>query len=345
MEIFRGRSATPLFTVMMLIALQPSGSVSINATDPRAPKIIFPKFCNCPPSLQTEPWAARMDPAQPSAMHYMISTTSASGDELNILFSSSTNAIGYQLDEICEEIAVDEPPVACASATCPPSPPPWPLYFRESTAPRGCHEISLLPTLTKETDLDLTAFWILLMLYLFYGLALVCEEFFVPAINLLCEKLSISDDVAGATLLAMGCNAPELFASAISVFVADSTVGVGTIVGSTPFNVFCITAGCALGASSVLELDPWLIGRELLALGTSIALFFWVMDDYIVEWYEALVMVLFYVAVYVPIVTAFPKVKAVILHMSNVTMRLRAASAPTPQPRLAESAVSSRREL
>ena len=296
MEIFRGRSATPLFTVMMLIALQPSGSVSINATDPRAPKIIFPKFCNCPPSVQAEPWAARMDPAQPSAMHYMISTASASGDELNILFSSSTNTIGYQLDEICEDIAVDEPPVACASATCPPSPPPWPLYFRESTTPRGCHEISLLPTLTKETDLYLTALWILLMLYLFYGLALVCEEFFVPAINLLCEKLSISDDVAGATLLAMGCNAPELFASAISVFVADSTVGVGTIVGSTPFNVFCITAGCALGASSVLELDPWLIGRELLALGISIALFFWVMDDYIVEWYEALVMVLFYVA-------------------------------------------------
>ena len=39
----------------------------------------------------------------------------------------------------------------------------------------------------------------------------------MPALNLLCERKGIPEDVAGATLLAAGCNAPELFASLIGV--------------------------------------------------------------------------------------------------------------------------------
>jgi Ca2+/Na+ antiporter len=39
---------------------------------------------------------------------------------------------------------------------------------------------------------------------MFWGLAAVCEEYFVPALNILCEELNIPDDVAGATLMAAG---------------------------------------------------------------------------------------------------------------------------------------------
>lgn len=39
------------------------------------------------------------------------------------------------------------------------------------------------------------------LMYMFAGLAIVCDEYFVPALEVLTEKLDVSDDVAGATLM------------------------------------------------------------------------------------------------------------------------------------------------
>ncbi|ETN81882.1 K+-dependent Na+/Ca+ exchanger family protein [Necator americanus] len=66
---------------------------------------------------------------------------------------------------------------------------------------------------------------------MFVSLAIVCDEFFVPSLAVLTEKLSISDDVAGATFMAAGGSAPEFFTSVIGVFIAQNNVGIGTIVG------------------------------------------------------------------------------------------------------------------
>lgn len=63
---------------------------------------------------------------------------------------------------------------------------------------------------------------------MFVALAIVCDEFFVPSLGVLTEKLDISDDVAGATFMAAGGSAPELFTSVIGVFIAKSNVGIGT---------------------------------------------------------------------------------------------------------------------
>ena len=62
------------------------------------------------------------------------------------------------------------------------------------------------------------------------GLAVVCDDFFVPSLEVICEKLSLSEDVAGATFMAIGSSAPELFTSVVGV-IQDTDVGVGTIVG------------------------------------------------------------------------------------------------------------------
>ena len=77
--------------------------------------------------------------------------------------------------------------------------------------------------------------------YMFYCLALVCDDFFLPALELLTERLQLTDDVAGATFMAAGSSAPELFTSLIGVFVTKDDVGTGTIVGSGVFNVLCAT--------------------------------------------------------------------------------------------------------
>ena len=127
------------------------------------------------------------------------------------------------------------------------------------------------------------------VVYMFYGLAHVCEDFLVPALELLCERYNIPDDVAGATLLAAGCNAPELFASIVSVFIDHSTVGAGTVVGSAPFNLLCIPGGAALVVGGQLALRPWLMAREIFSLTIALLLFQGVMYDFVVYWSAALI--------------------------------------------------------
>ncbi|KAI4833365.1 hypothetical protein KUCAC02_016273 [Chaenocephalus aceratus] len=65
-------------------------------------------------------------------------------------------------------------------------------------------------------------------------------------LTVITEKLQISDDVAGATFMAAGGSAPELFTSVIGVFVSHSNVGIGTIVGSAVFNILFVIGMCAV---------------------------------------------------------------------------------------------------
>ncbi|XP_009704803.1 PREDICTED: sodium/potassium/calcium exchanger 3-like, partial [Cariama cristata] len=89
---------------------------------------------------------------------------------------------------------------------------------------------------------------VLCAVYMFYALAIVCDDFFVPSLEKICERLHLSEDVAGATFMAAGSSAPELFTSVIGVFITKGDVGVGTIVGSAVFNILCIIGVCGLFA-------------------------------------------------------------------------------------------------
>lgn len=66
--------------------------------------------------------------------------------------------------------------------------------------------------------------------FCFLALAIICDDFFVPSLEAISEKLDLSEDVAGATFMAAGSSAPELFTSVAGVTV-ESDVGIGTIVG------------------------------------------------------------------------------------------------------------------
>ena len=63
--------------------------------------------------------------------------------------------------------------------------------------------------------------------------------------------MNLSSDVAGATFMAAGSSAPELFTSMIGVFVAKGDVGVGTIVGSAVFNILFVIGVCGLVTTQV----------------------------------------------------------------------------------------------
>uniref|UniRef100_A0A8C8ZPK3 Solute carrier family 24 member 4 n=1 Tax=Prolemur simus TaxID=1328070 RepID=A0A8C8ZPK3_PROSS len=114
----------------------------------------------------------------------------------------------------------------------------------------------------KERQHGAVLLHILGALYMFYALAIVCDDFFVPSLEKICEKLHLSEDVAGATFMAAGSSTPELFASVIGVFITHGDVGVGTIVGSAVFNILCIIGVCGLFAGQVVRLTWWAVCRD-----------------------------------------------------------------------------------
>lgn len=134
-------------------------------------------------------------------------------------------------------------------------------------------------------------------LYLFLGLAIVCDEFFVPSLELISERLDLTEDVAGATFMAAGSSAPELFTSVADAFGPKNSLGVGTIVGSAMFNILVIVAMAAAAAKSTLIIDWRPLVRDAAWYTFSLILlvvFILTPERGMVEWHEGLIMVIAY---------------------------------------------------
>lgn len=155
---------------------------------------------------------------------------------------------------------------------------------------------TVVPWVSIDTG-GVAAIWIILycigMLWMFTAMAIVCDEYFVPGLEVIAEELQVSEDVAGATLMAAGGSAPELFTSLIGAF-QETDVGFGTIVGSAVFNVLFVIGMCAIYSKTLLELTWWPLFRDCCyyTFGLSmLAMFFkagWSSD--FIDWWEALIL-------------------------------------------------------
>lgn len=145
------------------------------------------------------------------------------------------------------------------------------------------------------------AVWYFLgVLYTFLAIAIVCDELFVPAIEEMSgdRHLNLSMDVAGATLMAAGGSAPELFTSLFGTFVTEDEVGIGTVVGSAVFNVLFVIAMCALCTTEVLQLTWWPLFRDSLYYSIGLVVlgvFVGVVSKGEIELWEAIVLFLMYI--------------------------------------------------
>ncbi|XP_031746291.1 sodium/potassium/calcium exchanger 2 isoform X3 [Xenopus tropicalis] len=132
------------------------------------------------------------------------------------------------------------------------------------------------------------------MIYMFIALAVVCDEFFVPSLTVITEKLGISDDVAGATFMAAGGSAPELFTSLIGVFISHSNVGIGTIVGSAVFNILFVIGMCALFSKEILNLTWWPLFRDVSFYIVGLIMLITFFLDNFIQWWESLLLLVAY---------------------------------------------------
>ncbi|XP_042584683.1 sodium/potassium/calcium exchanger 3-like isoform X3 [Cyprinus carpio] len=135
---------------------------------------------------------------------------------------------------------------------------------------------------------------VLCAVYMFYALAIVCDKYFVPSLEKISENLQLSEDVAGATFMAAGSSAPELFTSLIGVFITKGDVGVGTIVGSAVFNILVIIGVCGIFTGQTVAVTWWSLFRDSLYYIFSVLALILVIYDERVVWWESMLLISMY---------------------------------------------------
>ncbi|XP_029918034.1 sodium/potassium/calcium exchanger 3-like [Myripristis murdjan] len=135
---------------------------------------------------------------------------------------------------------------------------------------------------------------VLCAVYMFHALAIVCDVYFVPSLEKISENLQLSEDVAGATFMAAGSSAPELFTSLIGVFITKGDLGVGTIVGSAVFNILVIIGICGIFSGQPISLSWWPLFRDSVFYILSIVVLILVIFDEQVIWWETIILISMY---------------------------------------------------
>eukprot|EP00931_Biecheleriopsis_adriatica_P050778 TRINITY_DN29424_c0_g1_i1.p1 TRINITY_DN29424_c0_g1~~TRINITY_DN29424_c0_g1_i1.p1 ORF type:complete len:572 (+),score=115.71 TRINITY_DN29424_c0_g1_i1:107-1822(+) len=140
----------------------------------------------------------------------------------------------------------------------------------------------------------LALFHVVGMVYMLLGLNKVCDCYFAGSIDNLCEAWQLTPDVAGATWMAAGGSAPELFTSLIGATIAQNDVGFGTIVGSAVFNVLFVIGLCGYVAKGNIDLTWWPLFRDctyyIISLGVLAAFTY----NQMIVWWEALILFIMY---------------------------------------------------
>ena len=94
--------------------------------------------------------------------------------------------------------------------------------------------------------------------YLFLALGITADGFFVPTLTRIADNWSLSDNVAGVTLVALGNGAPDIFSAVAAFTAADpsvATMAIGSLLGAGMFVVMVVGGACMIVRP--FELDKW----------------------------------------------------------------------------------------
>ncbi|XP_033621213.1 sodium/potassium/calcium exchanger 5 [Fukomys damarensis] len=136
--------------------------------------------------------------------------------------------------------------------------------------------------------------YFLIILYMFMAVSIVCDDYFLPSLEIISESLGLSQDVAGATFMAAGSSAPELVTAFLGIFITKGDIGISTILGSAIYNLLGICAACGLLSNVAAPLSCWPLFRDCAAYAMSAAAVFGVIFDNQVYWYEGSLLLLIY---------------------------------------------------
>lgn len=146
------------------------------------------------------------------------------------------------------------------------------------------------------------ALYILALLACFVLLARVVDLFFISSLDKISKDLRLSSDAAGATLMAVGSSAPELFVALFAVLKPGDhqVIGIGSIVGSAIFNLLVIVGATALVKNAKLTWQP--VVRDLIFYTGAVAFLIWFIWDGTLTIGEASVLLAFYIVYVIAVV-------------------------------------------
>lgn len=131
--------------------------------------------------------------------------------------------------------------------------------------------------------------------YMLLGLNTVCDIYFTGSLEVMVDNWNIKPDVAGATFMAAGGSAPELFTSLIGACITTNDVGFGTIVGSAVFNVLFVIGLCGFAATTPIRLTWWPLFRDCTYYIFGLCLLAIFASDEQIRFWEAAVLFIAYV--------------------------------------------------
>jgi len=149
---------------------------------------------------------------------------------------------------------------------------------------------------------------ILIFIYCFCALAIICDSYLVCSLETFCVRWKIREDVAGATILALGSSAPELIISSVNTIAGESDLGVGAIIGSgmLAFSVLPGLMALAAGRDLVLKRRP--LARDSLTYLTALILLTVFFGDGFIDLYESIALFSLYIG-YIILVVTSPSVR------------------------------------
>ncbi|KAL4717500.1 hypothetical protein ACJJTC_000649 [Scirpophaga incertulas] len=143
------------------------------------------------------------------------------------------------------------------------------------------------------------------LLYLFFGvysftlLAIVCNDYFLPCVEFICEDLNIPQNIGAATFMSVATSCPEFFVNVISTFLTESTMGIGTIVGSALFNILGVAAVGSIAAIKPISLESGPVTRDVIMYMINVSVLVAIVWDGQIDWKEAVVLGVMYVLYFV----------------------------------------------
>lgn len=120
---------------------------------------------------------------------------------------------------------------------------------------------------------------LVLLVVSFLVIGVVTRRYFLPSLENIARWLKLSESIAGATLLAFGTSAPELFTASITLLFLQSTpsFGIGTIVGSALFQILVVIGFAAIVRRQPLRWRP--VVRDGIAYALAVLLLYFFARD------------------------------------------------------------------
>ena len=135
-----------------------------------------------------------------------------------------------------------------------------------------------------------------MIFFWFYLLGSTAEDFFCPALEELSTTMRMSANIAGATLLAFGNGAPDVFSNVASFSSGNADLGLSGLLGAGIFVTTIVVGAVAFVSNPTINGAAFLRDVAFYIISTSVLLVYY-RDAKIEVWEAALFPVLYFVYV------------------------------------------------